>query len=286
MTLKRRLISLGAAFVLIGAAVAPAAAAVRIDGQVQAGGGPVANSTVTLWAASGGEPQQLAQAKTADDGSFALNADATPGPGVSLYLVAKGGVAAVNKSARRQSGAGVPGGARRRASGQGRRQRDDDHRFGLDQRAVPRRRGDQGAGAESRHRRRQRARTSSISRPAATATRLRNGLNSSADADARQFRYAIQRAGRLRHAGQGHRLRQPVCGRDGAGRQDAGRHADGGRVHRARALVSARKRSSPCSVISIPRRRASRRCGRRLSSPISLTLRAPGSCRSSSPAGV
>ena len=83
----------------IGLASSMADAAVRIDGQVHAGGGPVANSTVTLWAASGSDPQQLAQAKTADDGGFALNADATPGPGVSLYLVARGGVAAVNKSA-------------------------------------------------------------------------------------------------------------------------------------------------------------------------------------------
>jgi hypothetical protein len=83
---------------LLGAA-SEALAAVRIDGQVQAGGGPVASSTVTLWAASAGEPKQLAQAKTSADGSFALSADTTSGPGVSLYLVANGGVAAVNKSA-------------------------------------------------------------------------------------------------------------------------------------------------------------------------------------------
>ncbi len=83
----------------LGLACGAADAAVRIEGQVQAGGGPVAGSMVTLWAGSAGEPKQLAQARTADDGSFALNADATPGPGVSLYLVAKGGVASVNKSA-------------------------------------------------------------------------------------------------------------------------------------------------------------------------------------------
>src|SRR5271165_1571984 len=82
---------------LLGSACGAADAAVRIEGQVQAGGGPVANSTVTLWAGSAGDPRQLAQAKTADDGSFALSADETPGPGVSLYLIAKGGVAAVNK---------------------------------------------------------------------------------------------------------------------------------------------------------------------------------------------
>src|SRR5271154_5839134 len=72
-------------------------AAVRMDGQVQAGSGAVTNSTVTLWAGSTGEPKQLAQAKTSDDGSFSLNADATPEPGVGLYLVARGGVPTVNK---------------------------------------------------------------------------------------------------------------------------------------------------------------------------------------------
>jgi hypothetical protein len=83
----------------LGLACGAADAAVRIDGQVQAGGGPVANSTVILWAGSAGDPKQLAQGKTADDGSFALDADAAPGPGETLYLVAKGGVAAVNKGA-------------------------------------------------------------------------------------------------------------------------------------------------------------------------------------------
>ena len=84
---------------LLSVAGGAADAAVRIDGQVQAGGGPVAGSTVTLWAGSAGEPKQLAQAKTADDGSFALGADETPGPGESLYLIAKGGVPSVNKGA-------------------------------------------------------------------------------------------------------------------------------------------------------------------------------------------
>src|SRR5271165_1761350 len=82
---------------LVGGLSGSADAAVRVDGQLQAGGGSVAGSTVTLWAGSAGDPKQLAQAKTADDGSFALSADTTPGPGVSLYLIAKGGVAAVNK---------------------------------------------------------------------------------------------------------------------------------------------------------------------------------------------
>ncbi|MGH6836862.1 MAG: hypothetical protein ACREC9_15295 [Methylocella sp.] len=74
-----------------------ASAAVSIDGQVQAGGGPVAGWTVTLWAASAGEPRQLARAKTGANGRFSLRANATPGSGVNLYLVAKGGKAAAGK---------------------------------------------------------------------------------------------------------------------------------------------------------------------------------------------
>ena len=57
---------------LFGWACNPAAADVRIEGQVQAGGGPLAYSTVTLWAASAGEPRQLAQVKSGSDGRFQL----------------------------------------------------------------------------------------------------------------------------------------------------------------------------------------------------------------------
>ena len=43
---------------LLGLVSGTADAAVRIQGQVQAGGGAVAGSTVTLWAGSGSEPKQ------------------------------------------------------------------------------------------------------------------------------------------------------------------------------------------------------------------------------------
>src|SRR5262245_43360957 len=82
---------------VLGCACVAATAAVRIEGQVQAGGGPLANSTVTLWGASAGEPRQLAQARTSSDGRFELGSQETLGTDVILYLVAKGGVAAVNK---------------------------------------------------------------------------------------------------------------------------------------------------------------------------------------------
>jgi hypothetical protein len=81
---------------LFGSACNPAAADVRIEGQVQAGGAPLANSTVTLWAASAGEPRQLAQVKSGSDGRFQLLSQETPGTDVSLYLVAKGGQAKGN----------------------------------------------------------------------------------------------------------------------------------------------------------------------------------------------
>ena len=95
---KARMAGVVLAFGLASGAISPAAAAGRIEGQVRAGGGPVANSTVTLWAGSTGDPRQLAQTNTAGDGSFSLSIDETPGPGASLYLIAKGGEPAVNKA--------------------------------------------------------------------------------------------------------------------------------------------------------------------------------------------
>jgi hypothetical protein len=82
---------------MLGYACGATAAAVRIEGQVQAGGGPLASSTVTLWGASSGAPKQLAQNRTGSDGRFELSSQETIGADVILYLIAKGGEAAVNK---------------------------------------------------------------------------------------------------------------------------------------------------------------------------------------------
>ena len=95
---ERRLAGLLLTAGLIGGAIDPAAANMGLGGQVQAGGGSIANSTVTLWAAGAGDPKQLAQTKT--EGRRPLHAygsryDARGG--VSFYLIAKGGVASVNK---------------------------------------------------------------------------------------------------------------------------------------------------------------------------------------------
>jgi hypothetical protein len=84
---------------LLGCAFGPAATAARIEGQVQAGGGPVAGSTVSLWAVSTSAPARLAQATTGADGSFVVSADQTPDESI-LYLVTTNGT----PSASKQSG--------------------------------------------------------------------------------------------------------------------------------------------------------------------------------------
>src|SRR5262249_6377391 len=65
--------------------------------QIQAGGAPVANSTVTLWVASMNEPRQLRQTRTSGDGRFTLGSEETIGADMILYVVAKGGEASVNR---------------------------------------------------------------------------------------------------------------------------------------------------------------------------------------------
>src|SRR5262245_8841712 len=75
-----------------------ALAAVSLNGQVLGGGGPVANSTVTLWAATAVAPAQLGQARTGVDGRFTIATAADPPRDATLYLVAKGGTPATNKA--------------------------------------------------------------------------------------------------------------------------------------------------------------------------------------------
>jgi len=72
--------------------------AVSLKGQVLGAGAPIANSTVTLWAAGEGAPTQLTQTQTGDDGRFELRADGAPGNDAVLYLVATGGQPAANKA--------------------------------------------------------------------------------------------------------------------------------------------------------------------------------------------
>jgi hypothetical protein len=76
----------------------PALATVNLNGQVLSGGGPVANSTVTLWAATASASAQLGEARTGPDGGFTIPATADPAKDATLYLVAKGGTSATNKA--------------------------------------------------------------------------------------------------------------------------------------------------------------------------------------------
>jgi hypothetical protein len=75
----------------------PAAAAVHVEGQAQAGGGPLTSSTVTLWMAGSSPPRQLAQARTGASGDFRLDSQETAGTDAILYLTAQGGDATAGK---------------------------------------------------------------------------------------------------------------------------------------------------------------------------------------------
>jgi hypothetical protein len=87
---RTALFSLGALAALGFVACAPALAD-TITGRVLGAGAPIADSTVTLWAAGSGGPAQLGQTKTDADGRFTLTVE---GKGADLYVVAQGGRAA------------------------------------------------------------------------------------------------------------------------------------------------------------------------------------------------
>jgi Transthyretin-like family len=79
-----------AALAISGMFLATRAFAADIKGQVMGGGAPIAQSTVTLWAASSDAPRKLAQTKTDNEGRFEIRG-ATAQADASLYLVATGG---------------------------------------------------------------------------------------------------------------------------------------------------------------------------------------------------
>src|SRR5215467_13848763 len=59
----------------------------NIKGQVLGGGAPISQSTVTLYAATAGEPTRLAETKTDSEGRFDLRSSRAPSES-SLYLLA------------------------------------------------------------------------------------------------------------------------------------------------------------------------------------------------------
>jgi hypothetical protein len=87
------------ALALLGGTADAAEAAVRIEGQVQAGGDTVAGSAVSLWAASADAPARLARTQTDAGGHFVVSVDQKPEGAASLYLVAEGGTPAASKVA-------------------------------------------------------------------------------------------------------------------------------------------------------------------------------------------
>src|SRR5688572_7319248 len=81
----------------ITVAIAPASAQQQLEGQVLGAGAPIANATVTLWAASAGAPAQLSRTESGTDGRFTLRFARAPSGDSSLYLVATGGEPTANK---------------------------------------------------------------------------------------------------------------------------------------------------------------------------------------------
>lgn len=73
-------------------------AADAINGRVLGAGAAIANSTVTLWAASPSAPKKLAQTHTDADGRFVIDAIPAKDNDASLYLTAQGGTPAANKA--------------------------------------------------------------------------------------------------------------------------------------------------------------------------------------------
>ena len=150
-------------------ACGPAAAAVRIEGQVQGGGGPIAKSTVTLWAASANAPAQLAQVKTDANGGFEIAAERPPGDDTILYLVAKGGQPTANKAGGDNPAIALMTVVGSKPPAKVIDQRDDDRRIGVDHTrsssTAPRSRATRSACRLPRAT----CPTSSISRPAAGA---------------------------------------------------------------------------------------------------------------------
>src|SRR5262245_27581140 len=97
ISLRSRIVAAGFGLAIVSLSLGgPAYAADKITGQVLGAGAPISNSTVSLWAASAGDPKQLGQTRTDAGGHFTLSAARE---GAVLYLVAKGGQSAANKAA-------------------------------------------------------------------------------------------------------------------------------------------------------------------------------------------
>ncbi len=78
-------------FIFAIVAFGQVASAEQLTGYVNGGGGPIANATVTLWAAGEGAPVKLSETRSGDDGAFRVEYVAEKAGGGVLYLTARGG---------------------------------------------------------------------------------------------------------------------------------------------------------------------------------------------------
>jgi streptogramin lyase len=78
---------------------APVKSAPVLNGQVVGAGYPIADATVTLYAAGVGAPTELGRARSGDDGRFAIKRAGDPGKDAVLYVIAKGGTVVTNRAA-------------------------------------------------------------------------------------------------------------------------------------------------------------------------------------------
>ena len=237
---KAQIIAMLMAVGLLGWACGPAAAAVRIEGQVQAGGGAVAGSTVSLWAASAGAPARLAQVQTDADGRFVVSVDQTPSGAPSFYLVASGGTPAANKAAGNNPAIGllaVLGG-------------DPPAKVVVNEMTTvasvwTNAQFLDGAAIKG-HALGLKIAAGNVPNFVDLATggwggAIQDPLNSSQTPTMAQFRHIGRPAGRLRHTGVGRRVQQALRGGDAADGWRTDRHADGGSVHRPLSVVPARE---------------------------------------------
>jgi hypothetical protein len=202
-----------------------------VSGRVLGAGAPIADSTVTLWAASPGDPQQLEQTRTGADGRF---------EGFDPVSRRQGRPSGGEQDERRQPRHRPGGRGGRHAPGHRDHQRDDHCRLGMDSQSIHRRPG-QGPLARSQDRRQQRAELHRS--PDRRLGHYHPGpAQRQPDPDHGQLRHAGRCALRMHYACDSGCLPEALRGRDASQGKRADRYPDGGRGDRPLSLVPARAR--------------------------------------------
>ena len=112
------------------------ACAQQFGGQVLGAGAPIANATVTLFAATSDAPVQLFQTQSGPDGHFTLPSTRVPGGEIILYFVATGGAPLANRGSGNNPSIALLTVVGPTPPDESDYQRDDDHRLGVDARAI------------------------------------------------------------------------------------------------------------------------------------------------------